>query len=66
MKSRFSDFEKDPDERNKTEVDYRFKRKNIKIKFEKSLPGNGTQRGPSLGPEVQAKKAEDRPGNSGP
>jgi hypothetical protein len=66
MKSRISEFEKDPDEGSKTEVDYRFKRKNIKIKFEKSLPGNGTQRGPRPGPEVQAKKAEDRPGNSGP
>ena len=40
MKSRTSDFKKDPDDCGKTEFDYRFKRKNIKIKFEKSLPGN--------------------------
>jgi hypothetical protein len=66
MKGRISDFEKDPDDGSKTEADYRFKRKNIKNKFENSLPGNGTQRGPSPGPELQAKKAEDRPGNSGP
>lgn len=66
IKSRTSDFEKDPDDGSKTEVDYRFKRKNIKIKFEKSLPGNGTQRGPSPGNVVPAKKAEDRPENSGP